>query len=100
ADLAHDGADLVDLDEEPVVPVGAVQLDVAGGDAGGRGQVDDLARLVGRVEGVTADADRHEGRPQPGEGGGHPVAAPTKVVQVHGLGQDQVAVGVEPSHQL
>src|ERR671919_556423 len=99
-ELPDDAGELVGLDEEGVVAMGAVELGIAGGHALRRRELDDLPRLMGRVQDVAVDAHRQQRRPQPGEG--RPVAAPSpgQVVEVHGLGQDQVAVGVEAPHQL
>ena len=80
--------------------VRAVHLGVDGVDARSAGHVDDLARLVRRVEDVAVDPDRQDGRPHPGERRLGPAPAPAEVVQVHRLGQQQVAVGVEPPHEL
>ena len=51
---ATGSANLIELDEERVVAVRAVELDVAGGDAGRREQLDDLPALVRRVEDVAS----------------------------------------------
>src|SRR5690606_28988323 len=66
-ELTDHRTELLRLDEEGVVPVRAVELDVAGRDAGLPGQLGDLPRLVRRVEDVAADAHRQHRRPQAGE---------------------------------
>src|SRR5215207_4422790 len=99
-ELPQDRRELVGLDEEGVVPVAAGELGVAGPHAGGPGQIDDLPRLVVRVEDVAVDPDRQQRGPQPGERRAEPTPVARQVVQVHGLGEDEVAVGVEAAHEL
>src|SRR4051794_14048071 len=94
--LAH----LVELEQERVVPVRAVDLGVLGVAAAGVDGVDDLARLVRRIQQVRRDAHGVHRYADAGVRSAETAATAAEIVQIHRLGEQQVGVGVEAAHQL
>ena len=97
---AQRDAYLIVLDEEGIVAVRAVELHRAGRQTGGASGGHDLLALVQRIEDVALDADGQHGRAHAAHRRVRAAAPAADVVQVHGLGEQQVGVGVEAADEL
>ncbi len=81
-------------------PCGLVELAVRRRVARRHGTVGDGPALVGRVQDVAADADREQRGTQATVRTLETAAAPADVVEVHGLGQHEIRVGIEAPDEL